>query len=912
MTRILSEEELQKMVDADGSVPAVSQPNSAAIASKGVVSDEDLNRFLDEQERVEKIDSQNLKSLADAFLRGATGGLSDLAKVKSGLATQEELLEQKSVNNVFSTIGEAAGIITPAILTGGTSVAARAAAATPVGLAIKAGQLGEKALAKVIAKTGNQALTKDLVKKTIEKGAGSMVEGSLLGAQTLVSEAALGEADFNAENLASYMGNGLLYGGALGATLPVTGTLLKGAKDGLSKNFGKILKGKLSPEKAATSYVGLSDAEIAKRVRINPNYSQDLANFLKNDILENSKELALKLDDIQLQNKVLNIKETAGKEIGKIIDDVDAFTQSALPRQEQIFDPVVLSSTNAEKFSAAINKAREEGLELGTNSAGLAVKDYKNLKTYISRDGRSGYAIKPDGEVVAMFGAENPSRLLDDAFVNKKATSVRNLNPELDTVYSKYLDNSSDAFGPKLIVNPSKIADVDNITRQAVMPKNSEIFKQVADELDEKFIKRYENSDGFQSLLRPVKEIRNSLLKKAEKPGFVPLKFLNNLRQDMDTLAFKMGKSMDPTLKQEAAQTLRTIYRKVIDDVAAKVSPDLANKLKEANRKYYMASSIDKPLGRKLSKDMSSLSLKESILGVGLAGIVDPIAGGVAVTGKRFLESDLLKKFVILTNIEKANRAVATKIDTGLDKFIKATSRAVRPLSTNFLVKSTMADGDSKPKNKAEAFNNIKTKIEQYKTDPVKLEKDMAKNIAGVADAAPETAAELTKVAIMSLKFLETKIPQKNVQVHLPKPFAKEYRPSDLELSKLERYMQVLENPLTVIDELSSGTLTREHVEALKAVYPNLYSRIRNEAINKAAKEDNISYNKKVQIGILFDAPTDESMVAANLMALQSNFQQQPQQQAGSPMVNATATGASNLDLASRTATELQKNQARK
>jgi hypothetical protein len=79
--------------------------------------------------------------------------------------------------------------------------------------------------------------------------------------------------------------------------------------------------------------------------------------------------------------------------------------------------------------------------------------------------------------------------------------------------------------------------------------------------------------------------------------------------------------------------------------------------------------------------------------------------------------------------------------------------------------------------------------------------------------------------------------------------------------------------PLTVFDDLKAGTLTREHVEALQNVYPSIYTRLQEASMNYLQKEgENLSYQKRITLGLLLDLPSDASLEPDNIAGLQSNF----------------------------------------
>ena len=70
-----------------------------------------------------------------------------------------------------------------------------------------------------------------------------------------------------------------------------------------------------------------------------------------------------------------------------------------------------------------------------------------------------------------------------------------------------------------------------------------------------------------------------------------------------------------------------------------------------------------------------------------------------------------------------------------------------------------------------------------------------------------------------------------------------------------------------------------------------------------ATDPESISYEKRLNLGILLDLPTDASLIQGNLQGLQSHFKETEQSQAGGAI---SATRASKLDMAESTASEMQ------
>jgi hypothetical protein len=92
------------------------------------------------------------------------------------------------------------------------------------------------------------------------------------------------------------------------------------------------------------------------------------------------------------------------------------------------------------------------------NITPYTAEEYAGFKTYLSPDGKSGFAIKPDGELISVFSKAKGrgESLVDDAVLNKGAVKLDafDINGKLPSLYGKYMDETSrfkfaDEYAPK-------------------------------------------------------------------------------------------------------------------------------------------------------------------------------------------------------------------------------------------------------------------------------------------------------------------------------------------------------------------------------------------------------------------------------------------------------------------------------
>lgn len=736
-------------------------------------------------ELFEKYGNQGIKASLLGAARGLSFGASDVALKKAGVLSEQDLREIDERNRAASIAGEVVGVAAPALLSGGTSIAARGATKAGAGVlaAAKAGAVVEKvtarALAKAASQTGTKSLASRIVKDSISKGAGLATEGAFYGAGELLSEDALGRADLNAENLAASVGTSALISGAAGPIFSTAQAVVPIIKNNKIVDYAvKKVKANLDVNEAAAGLAGYTPTKLSKLRDTRPDIYQNLPDFFKNRL------------DLKAMDSVETLSTRASKSINKIGTEID----DVLTKIDNLADDTILPTKS------------ELGLKIQTKLDDLAT-DFKDL----------------------------PS-----------ATAKKNLAKVRREI------NSWDEW----INSPEKLKAKD------------------------------------------VKELKSRLQKLAKWER----------RFDKVPLEEKMARNASEVLREEVLN---------IADKLAPIDNSLGTALRKANLDYGTAINVSEQLSKKADKlsNKSFAGLRDILfadLAAGLSGVPGATA---AIAGKKFLESDLKRKLQILKSVEKANKTVEKNITNSINGFFSNTTsklaKAARPTSILSLNKALFSlPGDKKePKTKREAFKIARENLTKLKTEPDILIDRLAKNSTRMAKAAPNTADQINQAAVRSVMFLASKMPKdihsNNIYSNLSK---REYEPSDIELSKFEKYMEAIENPMSVLTDLENGKLSREKVEALKVVYPNIYNNIRIKTLEQIENsQEKMAYQKRIQLGILMDIPTDASLEPGSILGLQEIYaEQQQQEQATEKEINPTMTGLKNIEKSDRIATSMQ------
>ncbi|TXH41500.1 MAG: hypothetical protein E6Q97_37505 [Desulfurellales bacterium] len=192
---------------------------------------------------------------------------------------------------------------------------------------------------------------------------------------------------------------------------------------------------------------------------------------------------------------------------------------------------------------------------------------------------------------------------------------------------------------------------------------------------------------------------------------------------------------------------------------------------------------------------------------------------------------------------------------------------------------------DEKTASRQKSYANRRDEITALMVSPNALVERLSAAMAPIAKDSPEVAAAGQAVIGRALQFLQSKFGKLQGSGVLPDRYSTR-AVDEFEISRMDRYMRAIEDPLSVIDDMKKGKLTAEAVEALSAVYPSIHRDMVTEVMTLIHETPRIiPQEKRIQISLLMKAPIDFSMTAEFIGASQMSFdggepqaQQAPQQ----------------------------------
>lgn len=173
-------------------------------------------------------------------------------------------------------------------------------------------------------------------------------------------------------------------------------------------------------------------------------------------------------------------------------------------------------------------------------------------------------------------------------------------------------------------------------------------------------------------------------------------------------------------------------------------------------------------------------------------------------------------------------------------------SRAVASAPTNVfrMLGATSSDAQTAAK---QASENISKLV----SDPNAIAKHVDRSVGLLRDGAPNVAQSAGTAATTALTYLASVAPKEPP----PVPFAPQqpWKPTKDETRAMAARLEVINDPYVVVKRVADGTLRKEHVEALNAVYPATADQIRTAVMDAGlgVRARTLSPSKRAKLEML-------------------------------------------------------------
>lgn len=482
--------------------------------------------------------------------------------------------------------------------------------------------------------------------------------------------------------------------------------------------------------------------------------------------------------------------------------------------------------------------------------------------------------------------------LIDEGIFDGFPPKIDEIAERISTKVQKYHDDVLDTFN-KL--------DAD-------YPQAKVSTVEIADTIRKKVIPQLKKNTAIH---REVKRLEKELDVLAESNGLLTLTQANSLKANYQAqigdLALTESKSFKNLLNEVPKEFNRQI-RKTIGEIDKKTLDDLVRmQTTFGNLRAAEKIAIDRAEAATANNDLGLTSFISGVGGAAMfdGGITSVIAGLAAGGGREFTRrrGDVLlsKGYDKIGGILFAEQAMkhsgkqlnripeilgdmARGVKEGTARGRSASIPAIIRLFGEETVK-TKAAASNPPARQGSPFRTIpmpapKKRLKKLKDELGPLVQDpqmMLDRIAEVTEpiiegGAPQTGSALSARMAQVAQYIDAIMPK---PPRPNSPFAPqiEWEPSDYEMAAFDQKLSVIMDPFVVLDELEAGTLTRNHMESLKTIYPVIHAAMQakvQEAVVNGAEP--VPYKERVKLSLLMDAPMDPSLEKRAIATFQQSF----------------------------------------
>jgi hypothetical protein len=825
---------------------------------------------------------QMAKTAAEGVAEGIAGPLAPMAETSLGIATPEDIRGRAEENPGVKGTGEAVGLVAPALVSGGTSLAAKvgirgAAEALPAISA--ASKLTQGEMLSNVGSLGAKALGvaggEGYVAKAVDYGVKAAFEGALYDSGKQVTDMYLAEpgtaADFSIAHMGLTAALSGVFGGAFGAAANAIAkkpmqSLVSSADTAAVEagDLGALLKA--DPAIPDAKKTGLLEALNIGKKKANAKEIESIAQELG---LPATPGMTLDSPLVKMQVDRLSHSPStfSGDRIGKQLDSAYNTAESVL----------LDSTASANKMSSAeLGDAVKEGLTTKIRTAYAPQKEaFEELSALhqsvpLESDAVEGLA-KSLGEIKEVKLSPNTSegklvrQVLDLA---KNAQTAEDLTTIRNIADLKPSGVGADPLGWL----KGKIRDELGELQEDSIRRYSKSFPR-NDEAGAMFASKVEQADAAREAYKPyikkVSQLSEWMGKGKIRGTEDALHFLNEKLSPSDVSRRLFSSSKDPEFLKffskefpEEFKMVRDYQRQAIRDEASLNGEFSAKKFfkkfndleKEVQANLYSKEEINKI--RKLEtyyKEAFPPNFNPS-------GTAHMLSLADASNAKGLL--------------------FANARDYGIEKMIQMAEKGSEIHNAQALGKAT-SQGWKMASDSAKAIFNASKQI-PAKVIPIaahretldRLVAESVKNpdrLYAINDNNPihEYNEPFAATSATAVQYLNSIKPKDDPSAPLDSR-----RPANAtEKAAYHRALDIAQQPLLTMKYIKDGTLTSKDVTTIKAIYPNLYNKlseqIMQEMINAKTKKQTIPYATKQSLSLFLGQTLDSTLTPQSIRSAQ-------------------------------------------
>lgn len=798
------------------------------------------------------VDERNAETYDHPIAAGALAaadtalmGLPSQLLTKTGIATPGQLNMLAEQNPIATPIGEGVGLV-GSLLTGEGGPAAIAKATTGL----------EKQFAKTLFREGD-GFIKTLAGKVLSKSAAGAADALAFGTGSFIREEAMGNVDFNAESYLQYQKPYVMWGAALGGATGALSTVVPPAYRAMSNKIRSLVS--KAEDLEMPEGLARAHADIASKAMGRP----EQADTIYKQWTDKVTQANVKMTDEQVANRLVKQAESTADVMGGMMDDLKKFEDGKFANIRKVINKQV-------DLAKAVQNADD--------TATLLINKLDNLN-------HPENAFIAEKEIFKSLDNEKNQlvRYIDKVRRGEIKAEPWNVYEKLNST-KKNLDNISKA-GKKIV----------GYSAEQTIEYARGISNMVRESLTDPL--RWGQAGGIQQELNTafsnvMNHIHGNAKTGGDLPGIKKFFFNNGLPDLVKARNFARNVAKDAAFAAQHMPAVEAFYGalKEYDDVVTRNLAKVGEGITKEGASAFIADvqKGQEVVNRILQDRAASKALLTGAQGAGtdITELAAGSIGGALFGGPGYLVGGGLAKLftnpgkttALYMGIKSANLKVAGDITKGVRNFFAPVGRAaskvapvIRPASAYALARLTPSGG--KAKSREDGFKEWAQFLGEYQTNPERIVSNIAENTNELGSVMPKTGAAAQQKTIAALDYLTSKLPQ---NPHLQSPFdshAKDWVPNKQQLAEFERIVTAVHNPLSIVDHLRKGILTKEEVDAVKATRPQIYNKVLSSITDYMSENSaKVPFNKKANLSTLFGVPFDSMLTGESVLQMQKNF----------------------------------------
>ena len=415
-------------------------------------------------------------------------------------------------------------------------------------------------------------------------------------------------------------------------------------------------------------------------------------------------------------------------------------------------------------------------------------------------------------------------------------------------------------------------ATLDQSTARVKLYDMAKSVKEIADEAGKSAGSVKHASAAYRQFEDVVQAVKNA--GQMAEDGTVSVADLARQRQ-----------SIAPNLYDKATAS---VQRKIEQQVERSIESHIETALSKSDGAdilaAYKSAKTDYQMG-KLAETMAEHGTRRDIgnmLGGGLTGTIGS-AAMAAITGTPLAAIPAAVGFGLLRTrgMSTAAAALGNVSQLGILKGITQTmDELVGRASKGIVSPAKVASRSIGPKvSQVEQATKSIAALSKVQANPTGFAERIAQHTEPMRAVSPELASSYTESATRAIAYLAGKMPERLPANDPINPNAQRTL-TTTDAIKFNRSVEAVTNPKAVLDEMAKGVVIPEHVEAIRSVYPSLFRQMQQSVLEQvaeaSAKGRPISFNARIRLGTVLDAPTDASLTVAGIQFRQSNVATPP------------------------------------